>query len=147
MLSKLKKMFTKNNDKIEVFNEKSNHRKFGVHIAMHMDNGKYMIYVNDIFEEDTVVAIFENEEQVSEFIDELTAEISTNLKQRQSDIEARLVKDLNKMTYLHKRDFKHLFINQYKKTMFAIYLNKKVVKHVNDYIEEKIFGEPNEQQV
>lgn len=140
-------MFTKNNDKIEAFNEKSNHRKFGVHIAMHMDNGKYMIYVNDIFEEDTVVAIFENEEQVSEFIDELTAEISTNLKQRQSDIEARLVKDLNKMTYLHKRDFKHLFINQYKKTMFAIYLNKKVVKHVNDYIEDKIFGAPNEQQV
>lgn len=147
MLSKLKKMFTKNNDKIEAFNEKSNHRKFGVHIAMHMDNGKYMIYVNDIFEEDTVVAIFDNEDQVSEFIDELTAEISTNLKQRQSDIEARLVKDLNKMTYLHKRDFKHLFINQYKKTMLAIYLNKKVVKHVNDYIEEKIFGEPNEQQV
>jgi len=146
MLSKLKKMFAKNSDKIEAFNEKSNHRKFGVHIAMHMDNGKYMVYVNDIFEEDTVVAIFDNEDQVSEFIDELTAEISTNLKKRQSDIEERLVKDLNKLTYLYKRNYKHLFINQYKKTMFTIYLNKKVVKHVNDYIEETIFGEDNGQQ-
>lgn len=147
MLSKLKKMFTKNNDKIVVFNEKSNHLKFGVQIALHMDNGKYMIYVNDIFASDTVIAIFNSEEEVSEFIDELTTEISANFKQRQSAVEERLVKDLNKLTYLHKRNFKHLFIAHYKKTMFTIYLNKKVVNHVNNYIEETIFGEDNGKQV
>lgn len=144
MLSKLKKMFGKSGDKIEAFNEASSHRKYGIQISQHIDNGKHMVYVNDIFQDDTVIAIFENEQQVSEFIDELTAEISHTAKQRKADIEERLVQDLNKLTYLHKSKCKEMFISQYKKTMFSIYLNKKVVKHVNDYIEDKIFGENNE---
>ncbi len=144
MLSKLKKMFSKSGDKIEAFNETSSHRKYGVHISQHIDNGKYMVYVNDIFEDDTSLSIFDNENQVAEFIDELTTEISHTAKQRKADIEARLVKDLNKLEYLHKRKCQDMFINHYKKTMFSIYLNKKMVKHVNDYIEEKIFGADNE---
>lgn len=144
MLSKLKKMFGKSGDKIEAFNEASSHRKYGIQISQHIDNGKHMVYVNDSFQDDTVIAIFENEQQVSEFIDELTAEVSNTAKQRKTDLEARLVKDLNKLAYLYKSKCKEMFISQYKKTRFSIYLNKKLIKHLNDYIEEKIVGETHE---
>lgn len=144
MLSKLKKMFGKSGDKIEAFNEASSHRKYGIQISQHIDNGKHMVYVNDSFQDDTVIAIFENEQQVSEFIDELTAEVSNTAKQRKADLEARLVKDLNKLAYLHKSKCKEMFISQYKKTRFSIYLNTKLIKHLNDYIEGKIIGETHE---
>lgn len=147
MLSKLKKMFIKSGDKIEAFNEKSSHRKYGVNIVQHIENGKFMIYVNDIFEDDTSLSIFDNEHQVAEFIDELDDEISRTVKTRKSDIENRLVKDLKKLEYLHKRKCKNMFISHYKKTILSIYLNKKMVKHVNDYIEDKIFGVDNESPI
>lgn len=138
MLSKLKKLFNK--DKIEAFNESSTSRKYGIHIAQHIENGKHMIYVNDIFEDDTVIAILDNEEQVSEFINELNSEISHRIQQRNADIQERLVKDLGRLEYLHKNKCHSMFISAYKKTMFSVYLNKKIVNHINDYVETKIFG-------
>lgn len=139
MLSKLKKIFSKS-DKVEAFNESSAHRKYGVHIAHYNDNGKHMVYVNDIFKNDTVIALFDTEEDVNNFIDELTLEISSTATKRTDEMAEHLAKDLNKLAYFHKRDFKHLFISHYKKTILSVYLNKKIVKHVNDYIETKILG-------
>lgn len=146
MLAKLKNMFSKS-DKIKTFNEISAHRKYGIQVTQYIENGKYMIYVNDTFENDTVVDIFDDETEVEAFIDELAAEISNTAKNRKKDMENRLVKDLNILEYLHKRDFKHLFIHQYKKTMFSVYLNKKLVNHVNSHIEDKIFGETHANEV
>jgi len=146
MLKKLKNIFGKG-DKIKVFNETSAHRKYGIHVTQYIEDGKYMIYVNDTFENDTVVDIFDNETQVDAFIDELATEIEQTAKSRKKDMENRLVKDLNILEYFHKRDFKHLFIYQYKKTMFSVYLNKKLMNHVNSHIEDKIFGATHANEV
>lgn len=138
MLSKLKKIFNK--DKIEAFNESKTNRKYGIHISQYVENSKYIVYVNDVFEDDTVIAILNNEEEVNEFISDLTAEISARGKQRNADIQERLVKDLNRLEYLHKHHCHSLFASAYKKTMFSVYLNKKIVDHINEYVETKIFG-------
>jgi predicted DNA-binding transcriptional regulator len=142
MLSKMKKKFKSkfkkvfSEDKISSFNARHDNKKYGIKVEQFIEDDKYIVYVHDTFHNDTVIESFENEIEVTSLLNRLSTELAVNEYRREKDLEERLVKDLNRLTYLHKRGLNQMFKAYYLKMMFSVYLNKSIVNHINKYVEE-----------
>lgn len=134
MKKKFKKLFS--NDKVAAFNDKHANQKYGIKVEQFIENDKYVVYIHDTFHNDTVIESFVSEDEVNDLLSKLSSEMAINGSRREKDFQERLVKDLNRLTYLHKRGFTQIFKTHYIKMMFSVYLNKSVVNHINKYVDE-----------